>query len=232
MSTDILSARTIAALPSCKALATSSGGIALANGTKDYDMDQATHLKAIAAIAQIAAEFKKPLSVDIQDGYDNLEEVITTLVKDGAHGVNIEDCGKESRKMYALDEAVSRIKRALKAAEEAGVKDFVVNARCDTLLKDGDMKDVVTRGKAYLAAGATSVFVVSGKTILSRDDIGRLVSEFDGRLNLVTRLAAADGLDVKALSTLGVSRISIAPQILFKVTELIKEEAEKLLVVD
>src|ERR1700743_3116846 len=81
---DILSARAVAALPSCKALATASYAVARANGTDDDDMDLETNLRSVRGIAAVATEFKKPLTVDIQDAYgERLEEAIMELVKVG-----------------------------------------------------------------------------------------------------------------------------------------------------
>jgi 2-methylisocitrate lyase-like PEP mutase family enzyme len=227
---DILSARAVAALPSCKALATASYAVARANGTEDDDMDAQTNLRAVLPIAKVAAEFKKPLTVDIQDAYgEKLEEVITALIQGGVHGVNLEDVSLETQKFYPLDQAVERIKRTLKVAEDLGVKDFVVNARCDTLVHGGQLSEVIARGKAYLAAGATSVFVWGGsKRGVSRDEVATLVKEFDGRLNVSMKLSP-DALNATQLSQIGVSRISVGPTIQFMAMDTYAKEAEKIL---
>ena len=65
---DIPSARTVAALPSCKALATASFAVALANGTEDKKLTLEINLQAVRNIGKVACEFDKPLSVDLQDG--------------------------------------------------------------------------------------------------------------------------------------------------------------------
>lgn len=227
---DILSARAVAALPSCKALATASYAVARANGTEDDDMDAQTNIRAALSIAKVAAEFKKPLTVDIQDAYgEQLEEVISALVKGGVHGVNLEDVNKDTQKFYPLDQAVERVKRTLKVAGDLGVKDFVVNARCDVLVHGGQLSEVLERGKAYLAAGATSVFVWGGsKRGVSRDEVATMVKEFDGRLN-VSMKSSSDALNVAQLSQIGVSRISIGPTLQFIAMDVYAKEAEKIL---
>ena len=160
---DILSARAVVALPSCKALATASYAVARAQGTEDDAMTLETNLAAVRGIASVAQEFNKPLTVDIQDAYGSrLEEAIGALVDLGVAGVNLEDCDKETQIMYSQAAAVSRIKRALSTARHHGMPDFVVNARCDTLIHGGKLSEVIQRGKAYLAAGATTVFVWGG----------------------------------------------------------------------
>jgi 2-methylisocitrate lyase-like PEP mutase family enzyme len=97
---DTLSAQAVAELPSCKALATASYGVARANGTEDDDMTMEINLEAVRKIAPVAKAHNKPLSVDVQDAYgDKLEEAITGLVKMGVVGVNLEDCDKDTQKM-------------------------------------------------------------------------------------------------------------------------------------
>ncbi|KAL6819141.1 Pyruvate/Phosphoenolpyruvate kinase-like domain-containing protein [Trichoderma camerunense] len=211
---DVLSARAVAALPSCKALATASYAVARANGTEDDDMDAQTNLRAVLPIAKVAAEFNKPFTVDIQDAYgEKLEE----------------DVNKDTQKFYSQQEAVERIRRTLKVAESLGVKDFVVNARCDVLVHGGQLSEVLARGKAYLAAGATSVFVWGGSQRgVSRDEVATMVKEFDGRLNVSMKLSP-DGLNASQLSEIGVSRISIGPAIQFIAMDTYAKEAEKIL---
>lgn len=136
---DIASANVVAALPSSKVLATSSFAIARANGVEDDDLTPAMNREAIKAIAVVAKRYNKPLTVDIKDGYGSqLEEAITALVHAGASGANLEDFNIAEGKMYSEVDAVHRIERCLAVAQELGVPDFVLNARCD-VLKNGGM---------------------------------------------------------------------------------------------
>jgi 2-methylisocitrate lyase-like PEP mutase family enzyme len=147
----------------------------------------------------------------------------------GVAGVNLEDCDKDTSKMHSKAEAVSRIKRALSTARQHGMPDFVVNARCDTLIHGGELSEVIERGKAYLDAGATTVFVWGGsKRGVSRAEVAEMVKAFDGRLNVSMKLSP-DGLKVKALAELGVARISIGPAIQFIAMDAFAKEAEKIL---
>ena len=67
--------------------------------------------------------------------------------------------------MKPLDEAVAQRAAIMDAAISEGVPDFVLNARTDAFVlgRDRDQADVladaVERGKAYLDAGAPTVFV-------------------------------------------------------------------------
>ena len=96
---DSLTARTVAELASCKALASASYAVVRANETADDDMTLDIQLPAIRGMAAVAKEFNKPLSIDLQDAYGPLlEEAITACVNLGVSGINLEDVDKESQK--------------------------------------------------------------------------------------------------------------------------------------
>ncbi|KAN0102175.1 Phosphoenolpyruvate phosphomutase domain containing protein [Hyaloscypha variabilis] len=226
---DILSARAVASLPSSKALATASYAVAAARGITDEDLDLDNNLAAIPDIAAVATQFNKPLTVDIQDGYgDSLEKAITALIDYGVVGVNLEDCDKNG-KLYSVEEAVDRIKRTLVVAKHKNVPDFVVNARCDVLVQGGKLDEILDRGKRYLAAGATTVFVWGGSSRgVTSQEVKTMVKEFDGRLNVLLG-GKPDALTIPQLRELGVARISIGPTLQIKAMKTLAQEAEKLL---
>lgn len=228
---DVLTARTVAELPSCRALATASYAVARANGTSDDDMTLETNVEACRSIAAVAREFGKPLTVDAQDLYGNrLEEAVGRLIDMGVSGVNLEDTDKETGKLRSVDEAVSRIERALTVARYKGVPDFVINARCDVLMRGGELEEVLRRGKAYLEAGATSVFVLgSPKPGVPRAEVVEMAKAFDGRLNVTTNLTDPDRVTIKELSEIGVSRISVGPALQYFAMATYAKEAKKLL---
>jgi len=226
---DFLSAEAVASLSSSHALATASYAVARAVGTEDDDMTLEQNIAATKLIGKVANKHGKPLTVDIQDAYgDRLEEAIKSVIEAGAVGVNLEDCDKDTGKMHSIDEAANRVRRALKTAADSGVPDFVVNARCDTLVRGGEMDEVIARGKKYLDAGATTVFVWGGsKRGVSRAEVERMVKEFDGRLNV--SLKWSGGLTVAELSKIGVARISVGPAIQFFAMAEFAKKAEELL---
>ena len=226
---DILSARAVASLPAAKALATASWAVAKANDLEDNDLDMETNLRTVRAVAAVARESNKLLTVDFQDGYgDQLEAGIARLIALGVSGINLEDADKEAGQLYAPAEAASRVKRALAAAAQAGVPDFVVNARCDVFGRGGSLEETIQRGKLYLDAGATTVFVWGGSRGVSREEVATLTREFDGRLNVTLKLTP-DGLTVKQLGEIGVARISLGPALLRRAMEAFKADAEKIL---
>ena len=225
---DHLSAKTVAQIPSCQALATASYGVAMAAGTTDNDMTLEQNLAAARAVGKVAAEFKKPLTVDLQDAYgDRLEEAIKAVIDAGAVGINLEDVDKETQKFHSQEEATNRVRRALKTAKDAGVPDFAINARCDTLVHGGTIEETIERGKKYLEAGATTVFVWGGsKRGVSRNEVEQLVKAFDGRLNVSLKW---DGLTVAELSQIGVARISVGPAIQFFAMKEYETKAKEIL---
>jgi 2-methylisocitrate lyase-like PEP mutase family enzyme len=219
-------------MPSSKVIATTSFGIAAAVGVNDQDLTLEGHLNAIRVIAPIAARASKPLTVDAQDGYgDQLEYAIEALIDLGVSGVNIEDCDKDSLKMLPLEVASSRVGRALRVAKAKGVPDFVVNARIDSLLRGEEFDSVLTRGKAYLDAGATTVFVVDGparRATLAEKKT--MVEAFGGMLNAGVSVGEGHAA-VEQMSKLGVARISVGPQLHIVATKAFQAQAERLLVV-
>lgn len=226
---DIASTRTVAALPKCKALATASYAVASAHGTVDAKLTLAQYLADVKGISEVAKEFDKPLSIDLQDGYDDsLEEAIKELIKLGVVGINIEDSRRVDTSMMPCEEAESRIKQVLSVAASLGVPDFVVNARSDYFLRKRDLDEAIRRGKRYLEAGATVVYVI-GAPGPTREEIGKLVSAFDGRLNIGMRIQPG-GFSTTDLGEMGISRISVGPQLQTVAMNAVKDAAERILV--
>jgi 2-methylisocitrate lyase-like PEP mutase family enzyme len=228
---DAVSAKAVAGLPGTKALATASYAVALAAGVTDDDMTLETNLNAVRAISPVAKEYGLPLSIDWQDGYgDRLEEGIEKILQLGIVGINLEDCDKATQKMIPVNEAAERVKRVIAVAKKNGVEDFVVNARTDTLIHGGPVSDAVTRGKAYLAAGATTIFVWGGSVRggVTKSEVEELTHAFGGKLNVSLKTDPGN-LTVKDLSKIGVARLSIGPTLQFLAMKTYADEAEKIL---
>lgn len=231
---DTTSAKAVASLPACKALATASAALSVVNGTDDPNLSLETQLTAVRDIAAVARSFGKPLTVDLQDGYgERLEEAITGMIDLGVAGINLEDSDQKTQAMFGENVAVQRVKRALAAATKAGVPDFVVNARSDTYLRGGSLEEAIRRGKLYLDAGATTIYILNGSQPLTRESIKEIVDALQGKVNIAVRLPkpddAPDTLSSKDLADLGVARISIGPQLYFLGINAIKTAATKVL---
>ena len=229
---DAASARVVIELPATRAIATASWAVAVAAGSTDDGLTVETNLAAVSVVAPLAKKSGLPLTVDFQDGYgDRLEEGVEKLLTHGVVGINLEDFDRVTRKLLPIERAADRVKRVLTVAKENGVEEFVVNARADPLLHGGTLSDCIARGKAYLAAGATTVFVLGGTgsaSKMSKDEISDLVEAFDGKLNVGLKLAPGN-LTVKELGELGVARISLGPELQFAAMKALKDEAEKVL---
>ena len=158
-----------------------------------------------------------------------LETTVKELIEAGVVGVNLEDFDNDAKEMYSKSEAAGRIKTILELAKAAGVPDFVINARCDTLVNNGELDEVIERGKAYLQAGATTVFVWRGSARggITGDEVIKLVRAFDGRLNVL--MTSKNGLSTKDLAAIGVSRISVGPMLQLAGLETIKVVAQSIL---
>jgi 2-methylisocitrate lyase-like PEP mutase family enzyme len=228
---DAASARVVASLPGCKALATASFSIALVNGTDDANLDLKTYLNAVSEISAVSRSAGRPLTVDLQDGYgEQLEEAVRSMIALGAVGINLEDSGQKTNAMVDEAEAVQRIKRSLAVASAVGVPDFVVNARSDTFLRGGPLEEAIRRGKLYLDAGATSVYILGGgPSGVSREEVEKMVEGLQGKVNIGLRLPKDEdevkSLSSKDLAELGVSRVSVGPQLYLAAMQAIKTAA-------
>ncbi|KAL7945279.1 phosphoenolpyruvate phosphomutase domain-containing protein [Trichoderma barbatum] len=223
-----------------KALATASWAIAASLGIKDEELSMVQNLEAISRIAPLAQQAGLPLSADLQDGYgDLIAAVVTAAVEYGAAGANIEDSIPSagfakgiSGSLYKLEDQVERLKRALNAAKEAGAPDFALNARCDVFhLEDADLSyetrlaEAIKRGKAYLEAGATTVFLWGGSGQgLSSETVKTLVKELDGKVAVLLS-GAPGGLTTTEVASLGVARISVGPSLYRAALDTIKATA-------
>lgn len=214
---DAATASIAASHHSTKALATASYAVALVNGKQDAELDLETNLAGIRTVAAVAAKHDLPLTADLQDGYTDVADSIKRCIEAGAVGCNLEDIDTKANELRSPEEHVSRIKTALHAAQQAGVPDFVVNARTDVLAFGGSVDDAIARGRAYLGAGATTVYIWGGAKGrgVSRDEVERLVEGLGGMINVKMNLRPGY-LNAEDLARLGVARISVGPEMYLK----------------
>ncbi|KAK4199189.1 phosphoenolpyruvate phosphomutase-domain-containing protein [Triangularia verruculosa] len=231
---DAISARIIASLPGCKALATASYALALSIGKTDETLTLDDNLLLCRPIAAVAHEFNVPLTVDIQDGYAGpgdlakLRSVIQKVILElGAVGVNLEDSwhGSTTGEMVNEDEAIERIKAVMQTAKDLGVDDFVVNARSDTFFMGGTLEESIRRGKRYLEeGGAETVFIFWPRSKeMQKQDVQKVIDELGGRVNVGCRLGG--NLTSRELGSMGAARVSVGPQVFLAAAEAIKKSA-------
>mgnify|MGYP001442268567 CR=1 FL=1 len=201
---DVVSARAVAALPETTALATAGHSIAATFGYEDGENIPVELM--LDMVGRIVAAVDVPVSADLDAGFGDPGETTRRAIGVGVVGANVED------RVKPLAEAVAAVEAVIAAGEAEGVP-FVLNARTDVFLKGADrplddkIADAVERGRAFLAAGATSVFV-PGK--LDAETTRRLVEGLGERtlsvIGVPGNLAAAE------YESLGVARISYGPQ--------------------
>ncbi|GAA1672020.1 isocitrate lyase/phosphoenolpyruvate mutase family protein [Microbacterium lacus] len=200
---DVVSARAVAALPDTQALATAGHSIAATFGYEDGENIPLDVL--LDMVARITASTDLPVSVDLDAGFGNPGETARRAIAAGAVGANMED------RLRPLAESVDAVAAVIAAGEAEGVP-FVLNARTDAFVRAGDrpveesIADAITRGRAYLDAGADLVFVPG---ILNADVTRQLVEGIGERKISVIGLPGA--LRAAEYEALGVARISYGP---------------------
>lgn len=201
---DVVSAKAIAALPETKALATAGHSIAATFGYPDGENIPVELM--LDMVGRIVDAVDVPVTADLDAGFGNPGETTRLAIAKGVVGANVED------RVKPLAEAVAAVEAVIAAGEAEGVP-FVLNARTDVFLKGADrsvddkVADAVERGRAFLAAGATSVFV-PGK--LDAETTRRLVEGIGERK--VSVIGVPGNLTAAEYEALGVARISYGPQ--------------------
>jgi len=190
---DVESARVLAGLPGCRALATTSVGVARSLGFEDGE--QAPAEEMIRAAARIAAAVELPVTGDLERGYGDPAGTARAAWEAGLAGMNFEDSTAGS--MVDADEQADAI-RGLRAA----ASELVLNARIDVFLRRaGGVDEAVVRGNAYLAAGADCVYPI----FCPADSIAELVGRIDGPINVAATPGAPSP---RELERLGVARLT------------------------
>jgi 2-methylisocitrate lyase-like PEP mutase family enzyme len=199
---DAISTKVVADLPETRAIATAGHSIAASLGYDDGTMPLDVALKALEPIV---AATDLPVTADLDDGFEEPGETVRRAIALGVVGANVED------RLRPFDESVARVRAIVEAARAEGV-DFQLNARTDAIAKGGDrpaeqsLADAIERGKAFLAEGASVVFVPGA---INRDTVSALVEAY-GR-NRLSIIGLPGALPAKEYEALGVARISYGP---------------------
>jgi 2-methylisocitrate lyase-like PEP mutase family enzyme len=201
---DAASARTVAAAPGCRAVATASWSIAAAHGVADGELPPADMLAAVGRIAAAVPEL--PVTADLEDGYGDAGATVAGAIAAGAVGCNLEDgTGDPAAPLRPTAEHAARVASAREAGERAGVP-VVINARTDVFLAGSrDALEALERGRAYREAGADCIFVPG---VADAPAIARLVEEMGAPVSV---LATPSSPPLAELERLGVARVSFGP---------------------
>lgn len=200
---DAISARVVADVEGTVALATASHSIAAMLGYEDGENIPRDEM--LAAIGRIVAVTDLPVSADLENGYGDAADTVRRAIDLGVVGANIED------QMGPFDEAVRRVEQVMAAAVDAGVPDFVLNARTDAFVSpevadERRLEEAIARGRAFLEAGAPVVFV---PRVTERSDIEALVEALGPQR--LTLIGVPGQLPLADLAELGVARVSYGP---------------------
>jgi len=127
--------------------------------------------------------------------------------------------------LIALEDQVQRIRALRGRANAAGVNVFI-NARTDLFLQEPDadrhadlVPSAIARGRAYMKAGASGVFVPG---LQDSAAIRTIAEAIEGPLNI---MVPANGARVATLRNIGVSRFSYGPVPFLALMETFKTSA-------
>ncbi|HXK13812.1 MAG TPA: isocitrate lyase/phosphoenolpyruvate mutase family protein [Gaiellaceae bacterium] len=190
---DVASAKGLAAIPGCRALATTSAAVARSLGWEDGE--QAPVEEMLRMNERIAAAVDLPVTGDLEHGYGDPVGTARHAWGAGLVGINFEDSTDEGH--VPLAEQVEMI-RAIREA----VPELVINARVDVFVRQtGGIEEAVERGNAYLDAGADCVYPILCPVTAVADLAGRI----DGPINV---LAIPGMPEPHELQNLGVARMT------------------------
>jgi len=185
----------------------------------------------VSAIRRIGRVLSVPLSVDIVAGFGRTtKEVLVTvkaILKAGGVGINIEDFGHATKKLYPIEREVENVKAVRKLGNTVGIP-VVINARTDALRfgpedEEARFREAVRRAIAYRDAGADCVYPMG---LTEAAPIGRFVKELDFPTNVMVRKGLPT---VVELERLGVARVSFGPSASYAAMGLLKRASREVL---
>jgi 2-methylisocitrate lyase-like PEP mutase family enzyme len=190
---DVASAKKLAAVPGCRALATTSAAVARSLGWEDGE--RAPVAEMLQANERIAAAVDMPVTGDLERGYGDPVGTARGAWEAGLVGINFED--STGGVVVPIEEQVAAI-RAIRDA----VPELVINARVDVFLREsGGVDEAVERAEAYLAAGADCIYPI----FCPVPTIADLARRIDGPINVVVIPGTPEPHELQAL---GVARLT------------------------
>jgi 2-methylisocitrate lyase-like PEP mutase family enzyme len=198
----------VAAHAGAPAVATTSAGLAWSLGFADGDLIPRD--VALAAVARIAAAVGVPVTADIERGFGDdaaaVGETVRGVLEAGAVGINLEDSVSDAA--APLRPVAEAAERVAAAREAAGDVPLYVNARTDVFLRGvNDLDQVFERAAAFLAAGASGVFVPGV------DDLPTVRTLTAGIAAPVNILVGHGSPAVAELAAAGVGRVSLGSDV-------------------
>lgn len=192
------------------AVATASAAVAASLGFPDGQ--QAPTDVVLAAVSRVAAAVHVPVSADMEAGL-GLEPaaLVDRLLAAGVAGLNIEDSDPATGRLRDGAAAAATVAALRAAAGDA----LVINARIDVFLPGADrpatpeaaQAEARDRARQYVDAGADVIYPI----LAPRPALVDLIAAVDVPVNA---LCAPDPQDVRALTALGVRRVTFGGSLL------------------
>jgi 2-methylisocitrate lyase-like PEP mutase family enzyme len=192
-----------------KAVATTSAGVAFAQGLPDGGVAldvMLDHFRDIVTATSL------PVNADYLNAFaddpDGVAENVRRCVETGVAGLSVEDStGNEETPLYDFALAVERVKAARAAIDSSGVP-VVLTARCEAHLVGAadPLRTSLDRLVAYADAGADCLYAPGFTTL---DDIAAIVKTVAPKPVNVLLYVKNCHLTFQQLSDLGVRRISL-----------------------
>jgi 2-methylisocitrate lyase-like PEP mutase family enzyme len=190
---DVASAKVLAALPGCRALATSSGAVARSLGYEDGENAPAAVM--IDAAARIAHAVDVPVTGDLEAGYGDPVATARGAWEGGLVGVNFEDSPGDV--LLPVEQQAAHV-----GAIREAVPELLINARVDVFLNgSGEVDEAVERANAYLAAGADCAYPI----FCPAEAVAELAQRINGPINVLLTPKMPSAAELAAL---GVARLT------------------------
>jgi 2-methylisocitrate lyase-like PEP mutase family enzyme len=200
-----------------QALATTSSGFAFTLGRSD---GEATLDDVVAHVESLTAASQLPVSVDLENAYEDPAETMRRIGAAGAVGGSIEDW--DGNELYDVGEALARLKAALEGARSHSFP-FTLTARAENHIRGNpDLDDTIARLQAYEAAGADVLYAPGLKDV---DEIRTVCDAVTKPVNVHSRpnLTASEIFDA------GAQRISVGGALTWVVADALTEAAKAIL---
>ena len=190
-----------------KALATTSSGLAWAQGRPDNGLPRE---RVLAHLREMLDATDVPLNADFENGFAvdaaAVGESVRLAVAAGVAGLSIEDStGRADAPLFELDDAVARLRAAREAIDAGGTGTLLVGRAECFIVGRPDLAETIARLRAYANAGADCLYAPGLRTV---DQIRAVVDAVHPQpVNVL--MGSPGGPGLTALSQLGVRRVSV-----------------------
>jgi 2-methylisocitrate lyase-like PEP mutase family enzyme len=213
---DAGSARVLATL-GFQALASTSSGFAFTLGRLDGG---ATLDEVVDHVRVLDAATPLPVSVDLENGYDDPARAIAAVAGAGAVGGSIEDYDPAGS-LYPVEEAVERLSAAVAAARALDFP-FTLTGRAENHIRGNpDLDDTIARLQAYERAGADVLYAPG---IASVEEIRAVCGAVSKPVNVLAR----PNLTRDEIADAGAVRVSLGGALAWAAVEGMVAAAERI----